>query len=161
MTNIRDFVHNLSGRTSWHGDNDIELQPAQWGFGEAGTALIVAPFDKVLKFRIVETDATGAWVGGLFSERESGVVTLGPGKKGKYTAPGWPHALRLFEAELHADKGGAVDGTTYIPVVDDVADWAAGIGKDYQWVVWMVAAIIIIIIVVGLYIAAAKATRGG
>ena len=150
MTNLRDYVHTMSGRTVWHGDNDLELQCAQWGFGEAGTARIVAPDDKVLIYKQVEAAASGRWV----SDPET--VKLGPGKSTRSTGPPWPNNLRLYEAELHDYKGGEAEGTEHT-ILTDIGDKFQGLAEDYDWVVWMVAAIIILIIVVGLYVTARKA----
>ena len=161
MTNIRDYVHTLTGRYVWHGDNDLELQCAQWGFGEAGTVLIVAPGDKMLRFRTVECGAAGRWL------TDAEETKLGPGMKTTISGPNYPNNLRIFEAEVHdyksVDEGGTgepVEGTTYIPVWDDLSTWATGVAKEREWIIWLVAAIIIIIILVGLYVTAAKATRG-
>jgi hypothetical protein len=150
MSRLRDYVINENGRRVWHGDDDLELQCEQALSGAVGQATIVAPRNAGLTYRTVEAGPGGRWL----TDPETRV--LGAGNKAKHSGPNWPNNIRIFEAWETAPDAGS-EGSTYIPVVDDIAAALDGTANELEWVPYLLIGIVIFIIVIVGIVAVKKA----
>jgi hypothetical protein len=153
---LKDCTSGLSGRYFWHGPNEINLQPSLPFSGAVGRCVIRNPDSaREMHFWTVSAgDLTDIWKG------EKADNKLSPGKSRVYEASGFPDKLNIW-GPTWKDQAGGTEGSTYIPGITESETLFAGAWDENKWILIAVIVIIMLIILVGLYVTAAKATRGG